>query len=409
MNFRGHPEYKDFSLVGISAAGPTALSIRFRDIPTAQMAERLLNDLQLRVTENAQLVQNSTSVAMTLASPQIQIGIFPYFKVYPDFPVLQPSSRTDLATNKEGVIDDPSALSEKDVDEPVGAVIDSWSDGNETPGVKQFWQQRSAVDEDDEDYEIVEVTVDSSMFLTSKPIDAPSLTSAAADDWEQVADQDDFWAEILAEERQKTTEGSTASAAKYRPPISNETMSHKLEDVPVVPVSVPGCTESPEVQNTSDDYALALALQQQEESDAFLQGNHEGFPDLSMEDLLAVEVGVTLVGSTFSSERGPWKRVGKPTSIAPGDSATAAVAAQSYAPFHQRSLSANGQIVRDALLSATAFMVPTAVALSQDPTLRLLTKNPSGLAVMASTDSSKSSEMKHKNKFAVLMDDGEED
>lgn len=404
MDSQEQHEYEDFSLVNISAVGPTALSIRFRDIPTAQMVERLLHNLQSRASENAQLVQNSTSVAMTIASPQIQIGIFPYFKMFPDFPVLLPPTPPPELANDGGAVE---VMSEEDDGEPVDAVVDCWSDGNDTPDVPQFRLPRAVVDEDEEEYEIIEAVADSSMTLAFNPADDPSLASAAADDWEAVADQDDYWAEFLAEKRRKASEGGTTSGGKYRPPVTNESARPKWDDVPVVPV--PEAAAYPEVPDTSDDFALALALQQQEESGALLHMNHEAFPDLSMDDMLAMEVGVTSVGSS-TSERGPWKRIGKPTAVAPEDSPVGAVAAQVYVPPHQRSQNTNSQYVREVLPSTTAFVVPTAMALSEDPALRLLSTDSSGLAaMMASTGSSKSTAKKPGNKFTALMDDDEDD
>eukprot|EP01033_Poteriospumella_lacustris_P006149 gene6149-4414_t len=471
-----HNVYEDFSLVSIASAGPTALAIKFRDIPTAQMAERLLRDLQTRASANATMVQNSTSVAMPLLTGSggevdVQIGIFPYYRVYPDFaPLPTPEAEEEamaeaalaeavMAANHAHQMD---TMDEDAMDEMAGDVIDSWSDDNNsqsghdemaaatttTMGGPVVAVAAEAIDgddflHDDQDYEIVEAEamVQPAVATAGAPAAAAGAAAAVAaastdgDDWEQIAEKDDFWRDFRASRR--SADAPAAAVPRYRPPTGTSattsaapaaaaaaaaavpsSASASVEKVAVAESSPSTTTSS--APDTSDDYALALALQQQEaeaagsRGAAFLYGDGNDFP--TELDLEALDVGAVDIGPSSSQARGPWQRIGKPTALAPSDTVVTAVAAEAYVPPAMRgSGGANNASMAAAaapLPTTTAFIVPTATAMTEDPALRLLRNTATGSSKSnkpSSSSASTSAKQPKRNQFALLDDEDDEE
>lgn len=478
-----HNVYEDFSLVSIAPAGPTALAIKFRDIPTAQMAERLLRDLQTRASTNATMVQNSTSVAMPISSGSgevdVQIGIFPYYRVYPDFtPLPTPEAEEEamaeaalaeavMAANHAHHVGD--TVDEDAMDEMAGDVIDSWSDDNSQQGHEDasavtggpvIAMAAEAIDGDDfhdeQDYEIVEAEamVEPAVVTAAATSAAAASASAAAssadgDDWEQIADKDDFWRDFRASRR--TADAPATAVPRYRPPTggsgsaSTSATAQSASAAPTQASSAPttapaGVATAPSsastsiekvavaesmafsAPDTSDDYALALALQQQEaeaagsRGAAFLYSDGNDFP--TELDLEALDVGAMDIGPSASSQaRGPWQRIGKPTALAPSDNVVTAVAAEAYVPPPMRgSGGANNASAATAtvapLPTTTAFIVPTATAMTEDPALRLLRTAATGSSKsnkQSSSSASASAKQPKRNQFALLDDDDDDD
>eukprot|EP01033_Poteriospumella_lacustris_P015825 gene15825-11327_t len=319
-------------------------------------------------------------------------------------------------------------MDEDAMDEMAGDVIDSWSDDNNsqsghdemaaatttTMGGPVVAVAAEAIDgddflHDDQDYEIVEAEamVQPAVATAGAPAAAAGAAAAVAaastdgDDWEQIAEKDDFWRDFRASRR--SADAPAAAVPRYRPPTGTSattsaapaaaaaaaaavpsSASASVEKVAVAESSPSTTTSS--APDTSDDYALALALQQQEaeaagsRGAAFLYGDGNDFP--TELDLEALDVGAVDIGPSSSQARGPWQRIGKPTALAPSDTVVTAVAAEAYVPPAMRgSGGANNASMAAAaapLPTTTAFIVPTATAMTEDPALRLLRNTATG-------------------------------
>lgn len=360
--------------MNVAQCGPAAIGLRFSSLNAADFALKVMNEA-FETAQDAIGALSSVNAVMVEETLN-HCAPFPFYRIHADFEPVKPAVREGEQT--------------EDIPMPVQAPRQQSNHSN-----NDDWSTL-------EEYEIIQSADgwdDTALSSAAAAVAAPDAARAdspeglrpglppgvtADDDWEDVADNTE-WEEFLAERRNRV---QSSNKEVYRPPRDNATGRSTLDSTAkVAPVEAQPFEDDDEeeVQSSSaaashqkdDDFALAMALQRQEEEGAYV---------------------------ARYGHNGEWRQIGKPTALSAGSTVSGAVHAKVGAENDVRGLVSTVAMAIPVASPMTAIAAPEprSTTVNAGPTR----KEGQGTAPAKGKANNGTGA---KNKFNALMEDEDDD